>query len=143
MKHPLHPLVPLVQTLDDGIEFYRIAENTTDSLELKFTFKKMVDIREFALAYLLPYIGQHDLAQDKSFAYHGTLANRYAALLTDVVTDHHLELVREIEEHLIDAMLDAAATSHNALVQCIIKDLIPRIASNFDECLQTQAAIAA
>ena len=145
MRRSYDPLIPLVQTLDDGIEFYRIAEKKADSLELKSTFKKMADVRDFALAYLLPYINQHDFDLDKSFTYHETLANRYAPLLSDVVTDDHLELVRDIEEHLIDAMLTAATTSHNALVQCIIKDLIPRISSNFDECLQAQeqSAIAA
>lgn len=146
MRRTHNPLIALVQTLDDGIEFYRIAEKKTDALELKSTFRKMADIREFSLAYILPYIDHHDFDVDKSLTYHNTLANRYAALIQDVVTDDHLDLVREIEEHLIDAMLTAETTSHNALVQCIIKDLIPRISRNFDECLHTQeqsAVIAA
>jgi hypothetical protein len=146
MRRAYNPLIPLVQTLDDGIEFYRIAEKKTGELGLKFIFRKMADIRDFSLAYILPYIDHHDFEVDKSLTYHDTLTNRYAALLQDVVADGHLDLVREIEEHLIDAMLHAAATSHNALVQCIIKDLIPRISQNYDECLRAQlqsAAIAA
>lgn len=146
MRRTYNPLIPLVQTLDDGIEFYRIAAQKTDVLELKATFKKMADIRDFSLAYILPYIDQHDFELDKSLTYHNTLANRYATLLQDVVKDDHLDLVREIEEHLIDAMLSAATNSHNALVQCIIKDLIPRVSRNFEECLHAQelsSAIAA
>lgn len=143
MRRMYNPLIPMVQTLNDGIEFYRIAEKKTDSVQLKTTFKKMAGIRDFALAYILPYIDQHDFNQDKSLTYHGTLANRYAPLLQNIMHDEQLELVREVEEHLIDAMLAASADSHNALVQCIIKDLIPRISHNFEECLLEQEQSAA
>ena len=134
MRRAYNPLIPLVQTLDDGIEFYRIAEKKTHSRWLKATFVRMAEIREFALAYILPYLDQHDFEWEKSLTYHGTLANRYAPLLQDVVQDESLGLVREVEEHLIDAMITASVNSHNALVECIIKDLIPRISANFETC---------
>ena len=137
MKRTFNPLIPLVQTLDDGIEFYRIAEKKADSRSLKSAFSRMAEIREFALAYIIPYIDQHDFDLEKSLTYHGTLANRYAPLLERMIQDKSLGLVREVEEHLIDAMIDASFNSHNALVQCIIKDLIPLISQNFEACLQT------
>src|SRR5690606_17276686 len=140
MRRAYNPLIPLIQTLDDGIEFYRVAEKKAESLHLKSTFRKMAEIRDFSLAYILPYIDHHDFDLDKSLTYHGTLATRYAPLLNRTVPETQLKLVWEAEEHLIDAMLSAAESSHNALVQCIIKDLIPRISLNFENCLQDQAA---
>ncbi|MBC6904254.1 DUF2383 domain-containing protein [Saccharophagus sp. K07] len=128
MRPTHNPLVPLIQTLDDGIEFYRIAEKKTDSQHLKSVFRKMAEIRDFALAYLLPYINQRHLESPAT-------TNRYAPLLNRIIGDDRLDVVQEVEEHLIDTMLDTSLESHNALVQCIIKDLIPQISWNFESCL--------
>lgn len=147
MRRIYDPLLLLVQTLDDGIEFYRIAEKKSESPLLKSVFVRLAEIRELALAYLVPYLDLHDFEVEKSFTYHDTLANRYAPLLQGVVQDKTLNLVREVEEHLVDAMISAATASHNALAQCIIKDLIPVISRNFENCLQdctnTAGAVAA
>lgn len=134
MRRSYNPLLALVQTLDDGIEFYRIAEQKTLSHNMKSIFTRMADIREFALAYIVPYLGHHDFDMDKSLTYHGTLSNRYAPLLDDIVEDYSLALVKEVEEHLIDAMMSASINAQNALVQIILKDLAPRISSNYDAC---------
>ncbi len=144
MKRAYNPLVDLIQTLDDGIEFYEIAQTKSHSPALKAVFASMAEIREFALAYIRPYVDQHDFDLEKSLTYHGTLANRYAPLLKDIVHDESLNLVHQVEEHLIDAMIDASTRSHNALVQCILKDLAPRISYNFEKALNlTDHSIAA
>lgn len=135
MKRAYDPLIALIQTLDDGIEFYQIAEQKTLSARMKTVFKSMVEIREFALAYIRPYMELHAFNLEKSLTYHGTLANRYAPLLNDIIDDQTLSLVHEVEEHLIDAMMTASLTTQNALVQCILKDLAPRISQNFESCL--------
>lgn len=141
-----NPLIGLIQTLDDGIEFYKIAGQKTDSHHLKDVFAKTADIREFALAYILPYVEQHSLDFDKALTYHGTLANRYAPLLEQIVCDEQLTLVQQVEEHLVDAMVTASMNIHNALVQSVLKDLVPRISQNFEalsEALNKEEQIAA
>lgn len=140
MRRSYNPLIALVQTLDDGIEFYRIAEQKTGSHNMKTIFTRMADIREFALAYIVPYIGHHDFEVEKSLTYHGTLSNRYAPLLEDIIEDYSLALVKEVEEHLIDAMISASFNSQNALVQIILKDLAPRISSNYEACFKEAMA---
>lgn len=137
------PLIGLIQTLADGIEFYRIAEQKTESDNLKNVFNHMADIREFALAYILPYVDQHHLDFDKTLTYHGTLANRYAPLLENIIVDLELKLVKQVEEHLIDAMVTASMNIHNALVQTILKELAPRISHNFEVVCPEDGAIAA
>jgi Domain of unknown function (DUF2383) len=136
MRRSYNPLIALVQTLDDGIEFYRIAEEKTQSSTLRSVFKRMAEEREFALAYIVPYISQHDYEVDKSHAHHGSLTNRFALLLDDIVTDEGLGLVKEVEEHLVDAMISASANTLDALVQLILKDLVPRISNNYEACVQ-------
>ena len=59
------PLIGLIQTMDDGIEFYRIAEQKTSANTLKKAFNQMAEVREFALAYIRPYIDQHDMDFEK------------------------------------------------------------------------------
>lgn len=142
MRRSYNPLIALVQTLDDGIEFYRIAEQKARSQSMKSVFTRMADAREFALAYILPYISHQDFEIEKSLTYHGTLSNRYAPLLEDVVEDYSLALVKEVEEHLIDAMIAASMNTQNALVQIILKDLAPRISSNYDACFKEAMAQA-
>lgn len=124
------PLVALLQTLEDGIEFYRIAEQKAPSDSLRSVFTKMAEIREFALAYIKPYMHPHRLEFEQFLTYHGTLSNRYAPLLDDVLKDKDLLLISQIEEHLLDAMRTAARETHNALVASILKDLSLRIRQN-------------
>lgn len=131
-RNSYNPLIALVQTLDDGIEFYRIAEAKTESGYLKGVFAKMADAREFALAYIRPYIDQHDLDFERALTYHGTLSNRYAPLLEDMIKDETLSLVHYVEEQAIDAMIKASSDTHNTLVQLVLKDLAPRISKNFE-----------
>lgn len=126
------PLITLVQTLDDGIEFYRIAEQKSRSSALQQVFARMADMREFALAYVHPYLELHGQDLENALTYHGALANRYAPLLDRIVVDTPLRLVQQVEEHLIEAMITASAETQNALVQCVLTELIPRIANNFD-----------
>lgn len=140
MKRAYNPLIALVQTLDDGIEFYRIAEQKSQSHNMKSIFTRLADTREFALAYIVPYIEHHDFDIDKSLTYHGTLANRYAPLLDDVVEDYSLALVKDVEEHLIDAMITASSHAQNALVQIVLKDLAPQISSNYEKCFKQAMA---
>ncbi len=124
------PLVALLQTLEDGIEFYRIAEQKALSSQLQAVFAQMAEVREFALAYIKPYLQPHRLEFEQFLTYHGTLSNRYAPLLDDVLGDEQLALVRQIEEHLIDAMLTAAQETQNALVESILQNLSVRIRQN-------------
>ena len=129
------PLIGLIQTMDDGIEFYRIAEQKTSANTLKKAFNQMAEVREFALAYIRPYIDQHDMDFEKGLTYHGTLANRYAPLLEQIVLDESLNLVKQVEEHLVDAMITASMNIQNVLVQSILRDLVPRISQNFEALL--------
>lgn len=140
MRRSYNPLIALVQTLDDGIEFYRIAAQKARSPSMASVFTRMADAREFALAYIIPYIGHHDFEVEKSLTYHGTLSNRYAPLLEDIVEDYSLALVKEVEEHLVDAMIAASMNTQNALVQIILKDLAPRISSNYETCFKEAMA---
>lgn len=133
MKHKAQdPLIVLVQTLDDGIEFYRIAEQKTRSPELQRVFARMADVREFALAYVRPYLDMHDHELEKALTYYGSLANRYAPLMDRIVADERLLVVQQVEEHLIDAMIHAEGETHNALVQYVLTELVPHITDNFD-----------
>lgn len=141
-RYTTNPLITLVQTLDDGIEFYRIAEAKTASRHLKQVFGKTADAREFALAYIRPYVNQHDLDFQSVSTYHGTLTNRYAELLDDIVADDTLSIVKYVEEQAIDAMIKASLNTHNALVQVVLRDLVPRLQHNF-ESLSAVSPIAA
>lgn len=124
------PLVALLQTLEDGIEFYRIAEQKALPTQLQAVFAQMAEVREFALAYIKPYLQPHRLEFEQFLTYHGTLSNRYAPLLDDVLADEQLTLVRQIEEHLIDAMRTAAQETQNALVESILQNLSLRVRQN-------------
>lgn len=135
------PLITLVHTLDDGIEFYRIAEQKTASVHLQGVFEEMAEMREFALAYIRPYMHLHSREYQHLSGYHGTLANRYAPLLQDVLTDDSLLLVRQVEDHLIDAMHNAIAETPNALVASILWELAARVKQNLDAQLPIPLSI--
>ena len=139
-QHAINPLVSLIQTLDDGIEFYRIAQAKTQSERLQQVFIKMADAREFALAYIRPYLDQHDLDFERALTYHGTLANRYANLIDEIIDDETLSLVQYLEEQAIDAMVQTAVQTQNTLVKVVLKDLIKRLQRNVEsELLLSEA----
>lgn len=130
--HACDPLVTLVHALDDGIEFYRIAEQKSRSPRLQRVFARMADIREFALAHIRPYLDMHDQDLEKALSDYGPLNNRFTPLLERIVLDEPLRLVKDVEEHLIEAMITASVETKNALAQCVLTELIPHIAENFD-----------
>lgn len=54
----IETLRELIQTLNDGVEFYRAALEKSESTEHKLIFQRVIRARVAALSYLQPYMVQ-------------------------------------------------------------------------------------
>ena len=147
MKTPSSmPLKPLVQTLNDGVEFYRAAIAKAEHDDFKEVFAELLDCRQFALAYLQPYVVLETGSQEDGHTFGGKLHHAYTAVQDNCNTDHDLTLLKQlefVEDETLKAMKLALTQSGNAMVQTVIRHLTPRMQTCRDRLTLLEKSIAA
>lgn len=128
MKNPVsNSLNTLVQILNDGIEFYTAASAQVHGEQERATFASLVEIRQFALAYLQPYVVLHTGSPELGHTFGGVLHRAYNTM---VDTDNHqvqLQQLELVEDETLNAMQQLLQTSGNLMVISVIKELLPRM----------------
>lgn len=147
MKTPsATPLKSLVQTLNDGIEFYRTANLKVEHEHLKTVCSNMIEFREFALAYLQPYIVLQSGAPEDGHTFGGKLHHIFTEVQDNHNTDHDLTLIKQleaVEDETQNAMATAAKYADNVMVQSIIRELTPRLLACRERASGMEKAVAA
>lgn len=147
MKTPsATPLKALVQTLNDGIEFYRTATAKVEHEHFKAVFAELIEFRQFSLTYLQPYVVMQSGAPEDGHTFGGKLHHIYTEVQDNRNTDHDVTLLKQlemVEEETLKAMNTASKLSGNVMVQSIIRDLIPRLQTCRNRVLGLEKAVAA
>ena len=126
-----NPLLTLTQTLDDSCELYRVASTRTQLPSRRRQLWALADLRDFAQAYIRPYLQPQRLsAQPPPGGAPQWLGNRYARLLDGVSADDGLELIRQVEQHTIEALQSAASRCNHSLVSSVLRDLATTFSRN-------------
>ncbi|MEY4588111.1 MAG: hypothetical protein RL497_187 [Pseudomonadota bacterium] len=147
MKHVIaNPLITLVQTLNDGIAVYKSAISKMEHDDCKELFCELIACREFALDYLQPYIVMQNGAPELGHGFGTVIHHTYSQVQNNNNDDHDMSLLKQleqVEDETLKAMEITAKTSANALVNCIIRDLIPRMRACRAQVLGLEAKLAA
>jgi len=123
MKPRQTPAASLVQTLYEGIEFYRLAVHMTESTVLKKVFTGMIKIRELSLTHISPYT---------------SIQPRYSVRAQTT----GLKFV-EVEEHLADTMEHVIGNTRNHYLKTTLEDLKPLVLENLEHSQTEDHAMAA
>ncbi|BCD95892.1 DUF2383 domain-containing protein [Marinagarivorans cellulosilyticus] len=124
------PLKSLVQALNDGIEFYRIASKKVEHEDFRQAFDELAQSHVLAKAYLQPYLIMQTGRAEEGHTFGGKLHHTYIELEDNGNLDHDYTLLKQLEQVetvTLDMMQVTAALSENALVKTVIKGLIPKI----------------
>jgi uncharacterized protein (TIGR02284 family) len=124
------PLKSLVQTLNDGIEFYRVAAQKVEHEDFRQAFDELAQSHALAKAYLQPYLIMQTGVAEEGHTFGGKLHHTYTELEDNGNLDHDYTLLKQLEQVetiTLDMMQVTAALSENALVKTIIKGLMPQM----------------
>lgn len=120
----------LIQTLNDGVEFYRAAVDKTELPQHKTIFERAVRARVAVLAYLQPYMVQQEGTPELGHTFGSVLHKMYPDILYGLNTDHDKTLIHQLEtvEHAtLVAMQKAMRVIQSPMLKSVLLDLYPRL----------------
>ena len=126
----------LIRVLNDGIDFYRDAEQKVADTSLKRTFERMATTKEKLVNRLQPYIvlkeGDHESGH--------TLAGRARELYTQVrgalssdPDQAYISSLEELEDATLEEMREAISNAHNVEVVAALREFHPQLKQCHDE----------
>ncbi|HEY7773763.1 MAG TPA: DUF2383 domain-containing protein [Marinagarivorans sp.] len=124
------PLKSLVQTLNDGIEFYRVAAQKVEHEDFRQAFAELGKSHALAKAYLQPYLIMQTGFAEEGHTFGGKLHHTYAELEENGNLDHDYTLLKQLEQVetiTLDMMQVTAELSENSMVKSVIKGLLPQM----------------
>jgi uncharacterized protein (TIGR02284 family) len=126
----------LIQSLNDGVEFYQAAVDKTELPEHKIIFQRMVRARVAALSYLQPFIVRQEGSPELGHTFGSALHKMYPEILYGLNTDHDITLIHQLEQvenETLRAMQKAVRTIQSPVLKSVLLDLYPRL----NRCHQT------
>ncbi len=120
----------LIQTLNDGVEFYRAALEKSEFDAHKLIFQRVVRARVAALAYLQPYMVQEEGTPELGHTFGSVLHKMYPDILFGLNMDKDKTLVKQleiVEDETLKAMQKALRTIKSPMLKSILLDLYPRL----------------
>jgi uncharacterized protein (TIGR02284 family) len=126
----------LVQSLNDGVEFYQAAIDKSELPQHKIIFQRMARARVAALSYLQPFIVQQEGSPELGHTFGSTLHKMYPDILYGLNTDHDTTLIHQlelVEKETLSAMQKAMRTIQSQVLKSVLLDLYPRL----NRCHQT------
>ena len=124
------PLKSLVQTLNDSIEFYRMAAQKAEHESYRQAFKEMGETHVLAKSYLQPYLIMQTGVAEEGHTFGSKLHHRYVEMQDAANNDHDQNLLKqlsEVEDITLNMMEVTAVVSKNAMVRMVIKGLMPQM----------------
>lgn len=126
----------LIQSLNDGVEFYQAAIEKTELPEHRIIFQRMTRARVAALSYLQPYMVQQEGSPELGHTFGSALHKMYPDILYGLNTDHDITLIHQLEQvenETLGAMQKAMRSIQSPVVKSVLLDLYPRL----NRCHQT------
>jgi len=126
----IETLRELIQTLNDGVEFYRAAVEKTEFADHKLIFQRVVRARVAALSYLQPYMVQEQGSPELGHTFGSVLHKMYPDILFGLNADHDKTLIKQlevVEDETLKAMQTALSTIESPMLKSILLDLYPRL----------------
>lgn len=120
----------LIQSLNDGVEFYQAAMDKTELPEHKIIFQRMVRARVAALSYLQPFMVQQEGSPELGHTFGSTLHKMYPEILYGLNLDHDVTLIHQLEQvenETLAAMQKAMRTIRSPVLKSVLLDLYPRL----------------
>jgi uncharacterized protein (TIGR02284 family) len=126
----IETLRELIQTLNDGVEFYRAALEKSESADHRLIFQRVVRARVAALSYLQPYIVQEEGTPELGHTFGSVLHKMYPDILFGLNTDKDKTLIQQlevVEDETLKAMKKAVSNIQSPMLKSILLDLYPRL----------------
>lgn len=120
----------LIQSLNDGVEFYQAAIDKTELQEHKIIFQRMARARVAALSYLQPFMVQQEGSPELGHTFGSTLHKMYPEILYGLNLDHDVTLIHQLEQvenETLAAMQKAMRTIRSPVLKSVLLDLYPRL----------------
>lgn len=126
----IETLRELIQTLNDGVEFYRAAVEKTESPDHKLIFQRVVRARVATLSYLQPYMVEEEGSPELGHTFGSVLHKMYPDILYGLNTDRDRTLIKQlevVEDETLKAMQKAMRAIKSPILKSILLDLYPRL----------------
>lgn len=126
----IETLRELIQTLNDGVEFYRAALEKSESTEHKLIFQRVIRSRVAALSYLQPYMVQEEGSPELGHTFGSVLHKMYPDILFGLNSDRDKTLIKQlevVEDETLKAMQKALREVQSPMLKSILLDLYPRL----------------
>lgn len=136
-------LEPLIQTLSEGVAFYRAAADQAELPGHKAIFNRMAKARVFALSYLQPQVAIGDGEPESIHTFGSVLHKMYPDMLDGLSADHDCSLipqVEQVENETLLAMRKTLSQVQSPVLQSILLDVYPRLNRSRDEVLRLDQA---
>ena len=135
-ENDIETLRELIQTLNDGVEFYRVAASKSEYTEHRFIFERMARARVAALSYLQPYMVQEEGTPELGHTFGSVLYKLYPEILYGLNLDKDKTLLQQleiVEDETLLAMQKALRTIESNSLKIILLDLYPRLNRSQEE----------
>lgn len=129
-KNDIETLRELIQTLNDGVEFYRAAVEKSESADHRLIFQRVIRARVAALDYLQPYMVQEEGSPEFGHTFGSVLHKMYPDILYGLNTDKDKTLIQQlevVEDETLKAMRKALHNIESPMLKSVILDLYPRL----------------
>lgn len=126
----IETLRELIQTLNDGVEFYRAAEEKAEYSEHRLIFQRVIRARVASLSYLQPYMIQEEGSPELGHTFGSVLHKMYPDILYGLNTDKDKTLIQQlevVEDETLKAMRKALSNIESPMLKSILLDLYPRL----------------
>lgn len=120
----------IIQTLNNGVTFYREAANNSELDAHKSIFECMLKARLFALTYLQPFLQQQSQTEGQAHAFGSVLHKMYPDILYGLDSEHDIALIEQLEQvenETLSAMQAAMKHIQSPLLKSVLLDLYPRL----------------
>lgn len=126
----IETLRELIQTLNDGVDFYRAALEKSESADHKLIFQRVVRARVAALSYLQPYMVREEGSPELGHTFGSVLHKMYPDILFGLNMDKDKTLIKQlevVEDETLKAMQKALQNIKSPMLRSILLDLYPRL----------------
>ena len=132
-------VIDLVRVLNDGVDFYRDAEQKVRDPALKRTFERMATTREKLLNRIQPYVVLKEGASEHGHTLSGKTLEVYtnlkAALKSDV-DQTYIDSLEELEDRTLAELREAITAAHNVEVVAALREFHPQLKQCHEEMRQ-------
>jgi|SRR5690606_12763193 len=132
----LQHLKGLIRVLNDGIEFYRDAEQKVADKSLRRTFERMATTKEKLVNRLQPYIVLKEGDHESGHTLVGRARELYTQVRGALSTDAdqaYISSLEELEDSTLEEMREAISNAENVEVVAALREFHPQLKQCHDE----------